>query len=78
MSEPVLVPEDWDMFQEILAGGEDIDLVPAIYNGVEVAQIVKWTSDVDGSNPTYTVLAVIAKADFLGALRQPEISPLSA
>lgn len=78
MSEPALTPEDWNVFQEIYAGGEDIDLVPAVYNGVEVAQIVRWTSDIDGSNPTYTVLAVLAKDEFLGALRQPEISPLSA
>jgi hypothetical protein len=72
-----LTPEDWDVFQEIMAGGEDIDLVPAVYNGVEVAQIVRWRADIDGSNPTYTVLAVLATPDFLSALSQPELSPLS-
>lgn len=72
-----ITSEDWNVFKEIQAGGEDIDLVPAEYNGVEVAQIVKWGADTDG-NPTYAVLAVLATPDFLMALRQPEISPLSA
>jgi hypothetical protein len=72
-----LKPGDWDIFQTILAGGENVDLVPAEYNGVEVAQIVRWTADIDGDNPTYTVLAVLATPDFLGALTQPELSPVS-
>jgi hypothetical protein len=71
--------EQREIFRRIVEGGENIDIVPASYNGVDVALVVDWLTDENG-DPTYDYepLAVLATPEFLGAIQHPEISPLAA
>jgi hypothetical protein len=68
-----------ELFRRITEGGENIDLVPGDYNGVHVALVVEWLTD-DNGDPTYDYepLAVLATPEFLGAIKHPELSPLTA
>ena len=74
-----LTDEQRELFRRIVEGGENIDIVPASYNGVPVALIVDWKVDEDG-DPVYDYepLAVLATPEFLAAITHPEMSPLTA
>ncbi len=74
-----LTDEQRELFRRIVEGGENIDVVPASYNGVSVVLIVDWLVDENG-DPTYDYepLAILATPDFLAEIRHPELSPLTA
>lgn len=75
----MITDDQRELFALITAGGENIDIVPASYNGVPVALIVEWLEDENGESlMDYRPLAVLATPEFLGSIQHPELSPLSA